>query len=66
MFVFAMPMDAKLPTSRITSGFLVTLTSHAGHVNTEEREGPLDEHVAQEKIVEEVEQTFDLVRLKRD
>lgn len=66
MFVFAMPMDTKLPTSRITSGFLITHTSQSEHADAAKHGMSLEAHVAQEKIVEEVEQTFDLVRLKRD
>ena len=64
--VFAMPMNMKLPISRITSGFLVTLATHSEHADSVKHGAPLQEHEAQEKISEEVEQTFDLVRLTRD
>lgn len=64
--VFATPMNMKLPISRITSGFLVTLATDSTRANTVTHDAPLEDHAAQEKITEEVEQTFDLVRLKRD
>jgi len=64
--VFAMPMGMKLPSSRITSGFLITLAAHSEHVNAAKPDAPLEEHVVQQNMAEEVEQTFDQVRLKRN
>lgn len=64
--VFAMPMGMTLPSSRITSGFLITLAAHSEHANSAKQDVPLDEHVVQQNMAEEVEQTFDQVRLKRN
>lgn len=64
--VFAMPMGMTLPTSRITSGFLITLAAHSEHANSAKQDVPLDEHMVQQNMAEEVEQTFDQVRLKRN
>jgi len=64
--VFAMPMGMTLPSSRITSGFLITVAASSQHVNAAKADAPLDEHVVQQNMAEEVEQTFDQVRLKRN
>jgi len=64
--VFAMPMNMKLPVSRVASGFLITMVTHSERANAAKSDVPIEEHVAQENIAEEVKQTFDLVRLKRN